>query len=153
MMTPTLLRRPSPARVLALVLTLALTTLCGCASRPPAPLFDRLGGQAKVEEVVGNTLRRAASDPRTMRSFDGVKLLAVQKSLTQQICALSGGGCVYEGETMARSHKELKIRPSEFDALVEILREEFDRAGVDAGAKNELLRVLAPMKRDIVAVN
>jgi len=36
---------------------------------------------------------------------------------------------------------------------VDILREEMDRAGVDAGAKNELLKLLAPMKRDIVTVH
>ena len=29
--------------------------------------------------------------------------------------------------------------------------EELDRAGVSSSAKNELLRLLAPMKRDIVA--
>lgn len=143
-MINTTLRLPLLAWVLA---------ISACASQPHTPLFTRLGGQDKVSEVVGNTLNRAASDPRTRRSFDGVKIAAVQKSLTQQICAVSGGGCVYEGETMAKSHQDLKIKPSEFDALVEILREEFDRAGVDGGAKNELLRVLAPMKRDIVAAN
>jgi len=127
--------------------------LSACASAPQGTLFDRLGGGSTVSSVVGKTLERAAQDPRTRRSFDGIKLAAVQKSLTQQICALGGGGCVYEGETMARSHQGLKIQPSEFDALVDMLREEFDRAGVNAGAKNELLKLLAPMKRDIVAAH
>ncbi|MGS0753697.1 group I truncated hemoglobin [Roseateles sp. GG27B] len=115
------------------------------------PLFERLGGNAGVSKVVGLSLNRAAQDPRTQRSFDGIKIEAVQKSLTQQICSLAGGGCVYEGETMARSHQDLKITASEFDTLVEMLRQELDRAGIAAGAKNELLRLLAPMKRDIVA--
>jgi hemoglobin len=51
---------------------------------------------------------------------------------------------------MERAHRDAKIGASEFDAMVTILREELDRAGVDAQAKNELLRLLAPMKRDIV---
>ena len=113
-------------------------------------LYARLGGEPVVSQVVTRSIERAAHDPRTQRSFDGIKLAAVEKSIVQQICFISGGGCKYEGETMAKAHKDLKIRPGEFDALVDIMREEFDAAGVDAGAKNELLKLLAPMKRDIV---
>jgi len=113
-------------------------------------LYARLGGEPVVNQVVTRSIERAAHDPRTQRSFDGIKLAAVEKSIVQQICSISGGGCKYEGETMAKAHKDLKIRPGEFDALVDIMREEFDAAGVDAGAKNELLKLLAPMKRDIV---
>ena len=51
---------------------------------------------------------------------------------------------------MRDAHRGLNIGASEFDALVAMLREELDRAGVDDGAKNDLLRLLAPMKRDIV---
>ncbi len=125
--------------------------LAACAQAPQASLYERLGGNAAVSSFVGHSLERAAKDPRTRRSFDGVKLAAVQTSLSQQICAISGGGCTYEGETMAKSHQDLKIQASEFDALVDILREEMDRADVNSAAKNELLKLLAPMKRDIVA--
>ena len=51
---------------------------------------------------------------------------------------------------MERAHRDAKISASEFDALVTMLREELDRAVIETGAKNELLRLLAPMKRDIV---
>ena len=51
---------------------------------------------------------------------------------------------------MADAHKDARIRASEFDAMVTMLREELDRVGTDPAAKNELLRLLAPMKRDIV---
>jgi hemoglobin len=117
---------------------------------PAATLYERLGGEARVSLAVSRLIERSAADPHTARSFDGVKLSTLSASLVQHICSLSGGGCVYEGETMARAHADLKIRSSEFEAMVTILREEFDRAGIDAGARNELLRKLAPMKRDIV---
>lgn len=140
-------------KLLRLSAGLGLSLLAACAQLPPksVTLFERLGGDTGVSKVVGLSLTRAARDPRTQRSFDGVKIEAVQKSLTQQICSLAGGGCAYEGETMARSHQDLKITASEFDALVDMLRQELDRAGITAGAKNELLRLLAPMKREIVA--
>ena len=124
--------------------------LAACASNSGQTLYERLGGKPVVTAVAFKTLERAAHDPRTQRSFDGIKLAAVQASLAQQLCAISGGGCKYEGETMAKAHHDLHIRPSEFDALVDMLREELDAAHVDAGAKNDLLKLLAPMKRDIV---
>ena len=100
--------------------------------------------------MVGRLVDRTATDSRTRRSFDGIKLKAIKESLAQQICSISGGGCRYEGETMAHAHADSKIVASEFDVMVGFLREELDRAGVDPAAKNELLRLLAPMKRDVV---
>lgn len=132
-----------------MVLT-ALLAACAAAPTTPLTLYERLGGAKQVDAVVGRLIDRSAADPRTRRSFDGIKLKALKESLAQQICAVSGGGCRYEGETMARAHAELKITASEFDAMVGLLREELDSAGTDPGAKNELLRLLAPMKRDVV---
>ena len=130
-----------------------LALLAACATpAPDATLYQRLGGKPVVEAFVGSTIDRTSTDERTKRSFDGIKLAPIKASIAQQICAISGGGCKYEGETMAKSHADAKIQPREFDAMVDILREEMDRAGVNAGAKNDLLKLLAPMKRDIVPV-
>lgn len=151
-----MIHRTEPVRLAAVgVIGFALAAslaMGGCATAPPpaATLYERLGGEARVTQAVTRLIERSAADPRTARSFDGVKLSTLSASLVQHICSLSGGGCVYEGETMARAHADLKIKSSEFEAMVTILREEFDRAGIDAGARNELLRKLAPMKRDIV---
>ena len=140
------------ARRSVLAICIASAALLGACAAPTtgSTLYARLGGEPTVTQVVTRTIERAAHDPRTQRSFDGIKLAAVEKSIVQQICSISGGGCKYEGETMAKAHKDHKIRAGEFDALVDIMREEFDAAGVNAGAKNELLKLLAPMKRDIV---
>jgi len=143
-----------PYRRTPLCCAVAVALLLGaCAVDPVATpsLHARLGGAAGIASVVERTIDRAASDPRTRRSFDGIKLRALKDSLAQQICALSGGGCRYEGATMADAHKDARIGSGEFEAMVAILREEIDRAGIDPAAKNELLRLLAPMKRDIVA--
>ena len=126
--------------------------LAACAPVPAEPptLYARLGGAPQVDTVVGRLVDRTATDSRTRRSFDGIKLKAIKESLAQQICSISGGGCRYEGETMAHAHADSKIVASEFDVMVGFLREELDRAGVDPAAKNELLRLLAPMKRDVI---
>ena len=133
-------------------LVLVVVLVAGCAGDPRTPptLYTRLGGAANVAQVMQRAIERAATDPRTRRTFDGVKLKHVQDSLAQQVCAITGGGCTYEGDPMVDVHRGLHITASEFDALVTILREELDRSGTDAAAKNQLLRLLAPMRRDIV---
>jgi hemoglobin len=145
-----LLRIARPTMLVASIVLTACATPAPGSDAPAGSLYARLGGPPVMGRVVTRTIERAAHDPRTQRSFDGIKLATIEASIVQQICSISGGGCKYEGETMARSHQDHKIRASEFDALVDILREEMDAADVDTGAKNELLKLLAPMKRDIV---
>jgi hemoglobin len=142
-------RSRAATRLSSLLLATALGA-CAVAPTTPPTLYQRLGGAPRIDLVVDRLVDRAAQDPRTRRSFDGIKLAALKESLAQQLCALSGGGCRYEGETMARAHADAAIAANEFDALVSILREELDRVDTDPAAKNELLRLLAPMKRDIV---
>ncbi|WP_052162755.1 group 1 truncated hemoglobin [Aquabacterium sp. NJ1] len=132
-------------------LSWALAALMACSSTPPrAPLYQQLGGVAKIDAVADRTLERVSTDPRTMRSFDGIKMPYLKKSVAAYLCKVADGPCVYEGETMANSHAKSNISGAEFDIMVSVMREELDRAGVPEGAKNELLRRLAPTRRDIV---
>lgn len=140
-------------RIHVATLSSALCIVLGaCAHRAPndAALYQQLGGVANITAFTDKTIARAAQDPRTRRSFEGVRLATLQKSIAAQICAVADGPCVYDGATMRDSHADLAITGSEFDALVQMLREEMDAADVGTGAKNELLRRLAPMRRDIV---
>ncbi|HUQ28147.1 MAG TPA: group 1 truncated hemoglobin [Usitatibacter sp.] len=126
--------------------------VAGCAATPKdnPTLYSRLGGEPVVRRVVTETIDRAAADPRTSRSFKDVKLQRVKDMIHDQICDLAGGGCPYKGDSMEKVHKGLKNTEAEMNIVVQFLRDACDRAGVRPAEKNELLRLLAPMKRDIV---
>ena len=143
--------RTSPAPIRRL-LVLAVVALGGCAANPTSSptLYSRLGGEPVVRRVVTETIDRAATDPRTNRSFKDVKLQNVKDKIVEQICNLSGGGCKYTGDPMDKVHKGLKNTEAEMNLVVQFLRDACDRAGVAPREKNELLLLLAPMKRDIV---
>ncbi len=115
-----------------------------------ATLYERLGGEAGVAAFVSETIDRTASDPKTRRSFDQVNLKRLKLRIAEHICSLTGGPCKYSGDPMNLVHKGMDITEAEFFAMVEHLREALDRTTVGEGPKNELLRILAPMKRDIV---
>lgn len=130
--------------------TLAALMACSTPAAGGHSLYQQLGGPSGVDQVVGRTLDRMAADSRTKRSFQGVKMPYLKKSVAAYICKIANGPCEYEGETMANSHAKSNITASEFDLMVSVLREELDRAGASEAAKNELLRRLAPTRRDIV---
>ncbi len=131
----------------------ASALLLGACAAPPAQsptLWTRLGGEPVMKRVVGETIDQSSSDPRTSRSFKDVKLQNVKDKIVEQICSLTGGGCKYTGDPMDKVHKGLKNTEAEMNLLVQWLREALDRNGVGTREKNELLLILAPMKRDIV---
>jgi hemoglobin len=84
------------------------------------------------------------------RSFADVNLKRVKRLLAEQICELSGGPCRYTGSSMRQSHAGLHISQAEFYDLVDTLKKVLAEHRVPLGARNELLRLLAPMKRDVI---
>lgn len=129
-----------------------LVMLVSCVSQPVAKpsLYERIGGKEVLYRISAETLDRVAEDPKTMRSFDGVKMDLLKESLTNFLCVETGGDCVYEGETMENSHADAEITMAEFELMVHAMREAIDHNNVGTREKNELLKILAPMKRDVV---
>lgn len=114
-------------------------------------LYQRLGGEKGVQTLVHQLIQRSATDPQTKRSFVKINRPRLEKLLQQQICQLAGGGCKYEGDSMKQSHTGLDITEAEFFGMVEHLRQVCDQQGIDQRSKNELLALLAPMKKDVVS--
>ena len=112
-------------------------------------LFQRIGGLPVLTKIVDDSIDEIVHSPRTKRSFDDIKLKPFKESVVSQLCKLTGGGCVYEGETMLNAHRDAKISEAEFDAFVDIFRNTLTKY-LPTREKNELLKILAPMKRDIV---
>jgi hemoglobin len=148
--------RPAPrllplrALLAASLATLLWTTGCSTTYQADVPLYKQLGGPDNIRAFTGKALTRVAADPVAGRSFKGIKIPFLIDSVGNYICKVADGPCVYEGQDMHKSHADLNLGGSEFDVLVQTLREEMDAAGVPNGAKNELLRRLAPSRREMV---
>ncbi len=122
-------------------------SLCVCAGET---LYARLGGDAGVAIICNTLIDRVATDPILGRSFRDSKLGRIKHLLGEQICELSGGPCRYSGDSMKEVHAGHQISEAEFFQMVEILRQVLKEQHTDLGTINQLLKLLAPMKRDIV---
>lgn len=134
------------------VMIITMCAVAGCVTQPKAgaSLYQRIGGLPMLSRIANQTLDIVSKDPQTSRSFEGVKMKTLKESLTNFLCVKTGGDCVYEGETMKKSHADAKITTAEFERMVDVMRERMDVNGVGTKEKNELLRILAPMKWDVV---
>jgi hemoglobin len=124
--------------------------LGGAATASQAPLYDRLGGAPGVAAIADTLIDRVSTDPKLGRSFKDSKLERIKKLLAEQICDLSGGPCRYSGDSMKEVHAGHHISEAEFFGMVAELRVVLKERHVSQGAANELLRLLAPIKRDVV---
>ncbi len=139
----------------ALALAAALSA---CAAPPPpaspprdAALFDQLGGMAGIERIVSDAVDRSLADPRIAWALDNTNHGRLKRLISQQFCNLSGGPCPRRERGMGPAHRHLGLREAHFNALVENLQDSMDAAGTPFRAQLRLLRLLAPMKREIVA--
>jgi hemoglobin len=110
----------------------------------------RLGGESGVAAIAGTLIDRVVADPLTGPTFQGTRLPRIKDLLAEQLCDLSGGPCHYSGDSMKQVHEGLHISQAQFYRVVETLRSVLNERGVDQRSTNELLRLLAPTKRDIV---
>jgi hemoglobin len=134
-----------------LILTM-MVFLSACASLPTASddLYRALGQRQGIEQLVTRLLYNIAADARIADQFRDANVERLRAKLVEQICVLSGGPCVYSGDTMVDSHAGKNITDAHFNALVEDLINAMESQRVPIAAQNQLLALLAPMHSDIV---
>ena len=119
-------------------------------SAPAAPLYQSFGEKPGLVMLMDDFMTRLLADPRTGPHFKPADQQRVKEQLVEQLCALSGGPCVYKGADMQSSHANLDIKKSDFHALVEVLQQSMDARGIAFRDQNKMLALLAPMSRDII---
>ena len=113
-------------------------------------LYKAFGEKAGLVALMDDFMVRLLADPRTGPHFKPANQQRVKEQLVDQLCALSGGPCVYKGADMKSSHANLDIKKSDFHALVEVLQASMDAKGIAFRKQGEMLALLAPMNRDII---
>jgi hemoglobin len=103
-----------------------------------------------VRAIADRLIDRVAADPVHGGSFKDTNLKRIKRLLAEQICELAGGPCRYSGSPMQEAHAGLHITQADFYDMVAKLRVILAEQRVGPAATNELLRLLAPMKREVI---
>ena len=117
---------------------------------PAAGLYQAVGEQAGIRALMDDFVLRLKADPRIGDQFKDTQLDNLAKQLTDQVCQLAGGPCVYQGPDMKEAHANMDVTRSHFNALVEVLQVSMNARGMAFTRQNQLLGLLAPMHRDVI---
>lgn len=113
-------------------------------------LYLQLGGTQGIEQIVEDLLFNVADDRRIRHHFIDIDIVRLHEKLSEQICELAGGPCVYSGDDMVKSHTGMGVTRADFNALVEALQLAMDDNQITVSAQNRLLAMLAKMHHEIV---
>jgi hemoglobin len=117
----------------------------------PAPgLYEAFGEQAGIRSLMADFVQRLRADARIGEQFKETNLDNLASQLSNQLCQLSGGPCVYKGPDMKTAHGDMNVTRAHFNALVEVLQQTMDARGIPFTRQNQMLALLAPMHRDVV---
>jgi hemoglobin len=143
------------ARIAFLALLLAGCQALQPSAGPSPTLYQRLGGQTGVANLVDTFLLGILRDPVVGPTFADSSLLDLPRlkySFEQQICEVADGPCRYTGPDMRTAHKGRNVTAAQFDAMGAVMQQSLADRGVDPAAANELLARLGAMRGDIVGL-
>jgi hemoglobin len=132
-------------------------------------LFQRLGGEAGLSNIVADFTTRAVNDPRVNWTRKGVKsggwfhrgavvnwdpsaanVAKLQKHLVQFLALATGGPTKYDGKEMVTAHAGMHISNPEFDATIGDLKATLDKLQVPNKEQKELLAIVESTRPQIV---
>jgi len=129
-------------------------TLAFGASDPVA-LYNAKGYDA-IAAVVDDFLGRWLADPVLAPFFehlDGDGKAHVRQMVVDQLCAATGGPCLYLGLDMATAHEDLAIAAGDWNVAMQHLLATLDKFGVPARERRELDDILRSVRADVVRGN
>ncbi|MES2038500.1 MAG: group 1 truncated hemoglobin [Pseudomonadota bacterium] len=134
----------------SLLFTVVTATSPACAQSAPQTLYQALGSESGISQIVDESLLIILQDERIKASFKETNIPRLAQLLKEQFCVISAGPCKYTGDDMKTVHQGLGINAAQFYALAEDVQIAMDKLAIPSATQNRLMALLAPMKRDIV---
>ena len=116
-------------------------------------LHKRLGGYDAVAAVTDDFIGRLATDKTVGRFFIGASdnsKMRIRQLVVDQLCAATGGPCVYIGRDMKTAHKGLGITEEDWNIAVKHLVATMTKFKVPEREQKEVASALMTLKADIV---
>ena len=135
------------------ILLFSFSLLADQHMEKPKSLYQRLGGYDALAAVTDDFIGRLATDKQLGRFFVGHSedsLKKVRQLVVDQLCAATGGPCVYIGRDMKTAHKGMGISEAEWNSAAMHLSATLDKFKVPQTEKNEVLAAVSTFKKDIV---
>ena len=158
-------KKPEPGRP-----TAAGTTNKPAQATEKMSLFERLGGQMGISNIVTDFTPRVMDDPRVNWNRDGVtrggfsfhsgqsvawkptpeNIARLKEHLIQFLALATGGPAEYKGRQIEAVHARMHISNPEFDAAIGDLKASLDKLKIPNTEQKELLAIVESTRPEIV---
>jgi hemoglobin len=141
------------AVTICLMLMVAMSAFAHHDENTVPSLYKRVGGYDALAAVVDDFLGRMVNDPKLGRFFTGLSTsskMRVRQLVVDQLCAATGGPCVYIGRDMKTAHAGAGISDGDWDVAVKHLLATLDKFKVPEKERSEVIAAIASLKSDIV---
>jgi hemoglobin len=122
---------------------------------PGWSLYKRIGGYDAIAAIVDELFNLIKLDPRFNRFGLGRgtdSKRRVKQLTVEQLCALSGGRCIYLGRDMKTSHAGLAITLTEWEANLDPTRQVLAKRNLGEREQQEFLALFELYRDQIVEV-
>ena len=117
----------------------------------PATLYERLGGEERIQRLVTDVVANHYSNPLIRARFEAVKdRAAFERHVVEFFCMGSGGSQAYTGKDMVSAHKHMNINEQELVAAIDDIVAAMTKNGYADTEKNEVVAILYSLKGDVL---
>jgi hemoglobin len=114
-------------------------------------LYESIGGEARVRDVVQTLYDRLFDDPIVGFLFEGkdkARIVAQQVAFT---CQFLGGPQTYEGKPLPKAHAPLPLLPGHFDRRHRLLELVLNDCSVPVDVKRVWLQIDQALRSSVLA--
>lgn len=122
----------------------------GCATTSQTTLYDKLGGDSGITNIVDNLVQEIGRDQQIFHYFAQSRVSRFKENLIEHFCAISDGPCQYTGDNMVDIHTGMQINEKDFNHLVDLLINAMDDEGIPHNIQNQLIARLVPLRKEII---
>ena len=121
-------------------------------------LYERLGGVKPISLVVDDFIDRLVANdilnenPMINAGREHSPAAYLKFQVTNLVCQVTGGPCVYTGLGMKESHVHMNITENEWQVMRDEFKKTLDKFQVPEKEQKELFDIIERTKKDIVMV-
>lgn len=117
----------------------------------PATLYERLGGEDRIQRLVTDLMDNHYRNPLIKARFEAIEDRALaERHAVEFLCAGSGGTQTYTGKDLRSAHKHMNISEQELVAAIDDIVAAMTKNGYGDAEKNEVVAILYSLKGDVL---
>lgn len=116
-------------------------------------LFERMGGEPVVRQIVADTWHNHTTNPIIKNRFANSDPAYVKQKVYEIFAMATGANVKYTGKTMDATHATMNVSDMEFNAVVDDVLAALTKNKIGQQEQNEVLAILWSVKPSVVNSN